>query len=102
MYLDNLGTGRYGTRTPHTKSGSQVFFMNGNIRRSVVIALLISAAAFVASSRRGVSATVDNGFSFPSNFESQSQDGEKPAEEVYKNIQVLKGLPASQVNSVMN
>jgi hypothetical protein len=33
---------------------------------------------------------------------SQNQDADKPVEQVYKNIQVLKGLPASQLLPVMH
>src|SRR2546429_9775688 len=34
--------------------------------------------------------------------EMQGGQGDKPAEQAYKNIQVLKGLPSSQVLPVMN
>src|SRR5690349_4923640 len=33
---------------------------------------------------------------------AQQQQGDKPAEQNFKNIQVLKGMPSSQLGAVMN
>jgi photosynthetic reaction center cytochrome c subunit len=39
--------------------------------------------------------------SFPAPAQEKSSQHEKPAEQVYKNIQVLKGVPASQLDAAM-
>src|ERR1044072_3917029 len=38
----------------------------------------------------------------PAGVEAQQDHQEQTAEQVYKNIQVLKGVPASQLNSIMS
>src|SRR4051812_13771963 len=38
----------------------------------------------------------------PAGAEAQQDQREQTAEQVYKNIQILKGVPASQLNSIMS
>ena len=67
--------------------------MRGNVKRAASVtvlsfALCLLAANWVAANR------IDN-------QDKRAAESEKPAEEVYKNIQVFNGLPASQLDGAM-
>lgn len=66
----------------------------------VVANVLLAALFLVAASGRAHPETAAPGFS--GTGVDQSQSGEKTAEQVYKNIQVLKDLRAAELDGVMN
>jgi hypothetical protein len=75
------------------------------IKRVVACAMAVFALAVLTSSWRTSKASA-NSFSYPGGITyngvgPQSGQEEKPAEQVFKNIQALKGLPGSQLFSVM-
>jgi hypothetical protein len=66
----------------------------------VVAVVLMAAFCFVAASSRAQPETAASGWS-PTGFD-QNQSREKTAGEVYKNIQALKDLRATELDGVMN
>src|SRR5581483_1358065 len=68
------------------------------VKQCVLVVALSLTMLFLLANRRAdvVRANYSN-----INVEAQDQ-GEKTSEQTFKNIQVLKGLPASQIESVMN
>src|ERR1044072_4540998 len=82
-------------------------------RRAGVALLTFAASAFIAMLiSPGLKARNQPDFSISSasipsdaqdrHAQDKKPDAEQPAEQVFKNIQVLKGMPASQVRGMMN
>src|ERR1044072_1480521 len=72
---------------------------------TVIGATLYFLVATWASDPTNASAKLSKGVeptSAASRIEPGQNGEEKPAEQVYKNILVLKGMPASELNSVMS
>ncbi len=76
-----------------------IFGGDDHMRRGTHFKLCLAFAAFVC-------ATSSPTFSGPGARQDQrpapAQTDDKPAEQVYKNIQVMKGMPASRLMSAMN
>ncbi len=67
--------------------------MRGNVKRAISVTVLGFALCLLAANW-AVANRIDN-------QDKKSIESEKPAEEVYKNIQVFNGLPASQLDGAM-
>jgi hypothetical protein len=68
------------------------------LKQAIVCATAVLALGFLMTSWKA-SGTSANTFSYT--VDPQSGPEEKPVEQVFKNIQALKGLPSSQIYSVM-
>jgi len=67
--------------------------MRGNVKRAISVTVLGIALCLLAANW-AVANRIDN-------QDKKAAEAEKPAEEVYKNIQVFNGLPASQLDGAM-
>jgi hypothetical protein len=74
-------------------------------KQTIVCAAIVAALCFLMTSWKATQASAYSTSSIEglssSNIEPQSGQEEKPAEQIFKNIQMLKGLPGSQLFSVM-
>src|SRR5215210_6020673 len=72
------------------------------LKQFVLVTAMGLILAYLAQGGKASSATTEQDRpAQPSAQQPQSQEPQKPAEEVYKNIQVLKGMPANRLMSAM-
>src|SRR5215216_6811879 len=74
------------------------------LKRAIVCAMTLLTLGFLVTSWRAREASADSSNTSELSSGSAGPQGgqeEKPAEQVFKNIQALKGLPSAQLFSVM-